>query len=218
MIDYTGNVLGAIDLIVQERMKDLKFDKTIVCTIVENKGEGLYLVDDGSTTFEAVSDLMSYPAGFQVNVLIPQGDYKNQKTITGRYIANTGELNRVRYMTPFDNCLDASGNIMAEGNYKIKGKDYNNVYSLLANDESRTEIPIWNYSFPEDMMNGCPYLGLAADFLTGLSDYMPISGSYGFHLVIEGEAKENMEINRDYYFDSSDMYGNPYLFETYFRQ
>ena len=35
MIDYAGNVLGAIDLIVQERMKDLKFDKTIVCTIVE---------------------------------------------------------------------------------------------------------------------------------------------------------------------------------------
>ena len=26
MIDYAGNVLGAIDLIVQERMKDLKFD------------------------------------------------------------------------------------------------------------------------------------------------------------------------------------------------
>lgn len=218
MNQYTESVLGAIDLIVQERMKDLKFDKTVVCTIVENKGEGLYLVDDGATIFEAVSDLMSYPVGFQVNVLIPQGDYKNQKTITGRYIANTGELDKVRYMTPFDNCLDVSGNIMAEGNYKIEGKDYSNIYSLLANDESRTEIPIWEYNFPEDMMNGCPYLGLAADFLTGLSDYMPISGSYGFHLVIEGEAKENMEINRDYYFDSSDMYGNPYLFETYFRQ
>ena len=80
MTDYAGNVLGAIDLIVQERMKDLKFDKTIVCTIIENLGEGVYLVNDGSTNFEAVADILSYPIGFQVNVLVPQGDYNNQKT------------------------------------------------------------------------------------------------------------------------------------------
>ena len=52
--------------------KDLKFDKTIVCTIIENLGEGIYLVNDGSTNFEAVADILSYPIGYQVNVLVPQ--------------------------------------------------------------------------------------------------------------------------------------------------
>ena len=206
MNNYSANVLGAIDLIVQERMKDLKFDKTIVCTIVENKGDSIYVVDDGTTTFEAVGDLMSYPVGFQVNVLIPQGDYSQQKTITGRYIANTGEINSVRYMTPFDNCLNITGNIIPK----------QETYSLLANGE-KTEILVWEETF-QDSYKGFTRIGLAADFLAALSEFNPILGSYGLRVELDGTAKENMRINNVLYLDSSDMYGNPYLFETYFRQ
>ena len=206
MNNYSANVLGAIDLIVQERMKDLKFDKTIVCTIVENKGDSIYVVDDGTTTFEAVGDLMSYPVGFQVNVLIPQGDYSQQKTITGRYIANTGEINSVRYMTPFDNCLNITDNIIPK----------QETYSLLANGE-KTEILVWEETF-QDSYKGFTRVGLAADFLAALSEFNPILGSYGLRVELDGTAKENMRINNVLYLDSSDMYGNPYLFETYFRQ
>lgn len=209
MGNYAENVLGAIDLIVQERMKDLKFDKTIVCSIVENLGEGVYLVNDGNTTFEAVADILSYPIGFQVNVLIPQGDYNNQKTITGRYINKSIGENGVRYMTPFDNCLDVSGNIIEDiGDF-----------SLLANGNIAS-INIWKKDLSGQDVAGYDYIGLSADFYAALSEFNPIFGNYGLELVIDGIEKNSDDILRKYSFklDSSDMYGNPYLFETYFNQ
>lgn len=209
MIDYAGNVLGAIDLIVQERMKDLKFDKTIVCTVVENKGEGIYVVNDGASDFEAVADILSYPVGFQVNVLVPQGDFNNQKTITGRYIKKGNEIENVRYMTPFDNCLDVTGNII--GNI--------GEFSLLANGNIAA-LNLWKKDLEGQDIAGYDYLGLSADFFAALSEFNPISGNYGLELVIEGTEKNSDNLLRAYSFklDSSDMYGNPYLFETYFNQ
>ena len=209
MTDYAGNVLGAIDLIVQERMKDLKFDKTIVCTIVENLGEGIYLVNDGSTNFEAVADILSYPIGFQVNVLVPQGDYNNQKTITGRYINKEKGVEGVRYMTPFDNCLDVTGNRI--GNI--------GEFFLIANG-TEEEKQIWSEELSGRDVSGYDYIGLSADFYAALSEFNPISGKYGLKLKISGTKKNSDNEFRDYTFelDSSDMYGNPYLFETYFNQ
>ena len=209
MIDYAGNVLGAIDLIVQERMKDLKFDKTIVCTVVENKGEGIYIVNDGASDFEAVADILSYPVGFQVNVLVPQGDFNNQKTITGRYIKKGNEIDNVRYMTPFDNCLDVTGNIIGDIG----------EFSLLANGEELSLI-IWQKDLEGQDVAGYDYLGLSADFFAALSEFNPTSGNYGLELIIKGIEKNSDNSLRTYSFklDSSDMYGNPYLFETYFNQ
>ena len=207
---YAENVFGAIDIIVQERMKDLKFDKTIVCSIVENLGEGIYTVSDGSSQFEAVSDIMSYAVGFQVNVLVPQGDFNNQKTITGRYISKDGDVNSVRYMTPFDNCLDVTGNIIVP---QPDGKE------LLANGLDK-EILCWEKKLSDQDTSGYEFIGLSADFFAALSAFSPTAGNYGLKMMLNAIEKNSDDKSRDYtyFLDSSDMYGNPYLFETYFNQ
>ena len=207
---YAENVFGAIDIIVQERMKDLKFDKTIVCSIVENLGEGIYTVSDGSSQFEAVSDIMSYAVGFQVNVLVPQGDFNNQKTITGRYISKDGDVNSVRYMTPFDNCLDVTGNIIVP---QPDGKE------LLANGLDK-EILCWEKDLSLQDTSGYEFIGLSADFFAALSAFSPTAGNYGLKMMLNAIEKNSDDKSRDYtyFLDSSDMYGNPYLFETYFNQ
>ena len=150
---------------------------------------------------------MSYPVGMQVNVLIPQGDYNNQKTITGRYVSNAGEITDIRYMTPFDNCLDITGNIAIphqEG-------------SLLANDPNQREILIWEKSYNSDV-DGFTRMGVSADFYAALTEFEPIAGSYGLHINIEHETIDGSVPIKDLYLDSSDMYGNPYLFDAYFNQ
>ena len=208
MNNYAENMFSAIDLIVQERIKGLQFDKTIVCSVEENKGDGLYLVSDGTSTFEAYSEIMSYPVGMQVNVLLPQGDYNNQKTITGRYISNSNEITNVKYMRPFDNCLDITGNEAVQ----------DEEIGLLANDNNKkTEIVIWTKTYNRDI-EGFTRMGVSADFYAALSEFSPIAGSYGLHIHIDHETIDGSKPQKDLYLDSSDMYGNPYYFDTYFKQ
>jgi hypothetical protein len=58
-IDYTQELFGAIDMIVENRIRNIPIDKTIVCTIIDNtfaKNEGKYTVSDGEVRFEAYSE------------------------------------------------------------------------------------------------------------------------------------------------------------------
>ena len=85
MLNISENFCEAVDQIVTARLQEIKADKTIDCTI--NKIEKIetgynYTVFDGSISFTVYSD-QSYMKGDEVLVLIPQGDYSNQKIITG---------------------------------------------------------------------------------------------------------------------------------------
>lgn len=88
MIDYNEILCEAIDTIVQQRLAAMKFDETIICTIIDDKRKefGRYLVRYGSLTFEAYSDNTTYAINTQVYVLIPRGDYTQQKLILNKYI------------------------------------------------------------------------------------------------------------------------------------
>ena len=71
----------SIDTIAAARVKDLKFNKTVRCEIVDTtkRDQGEYTVTDGSTRFKAYSDNTKYDRGTYVNVTIPNGDYSAQK-------------------------------------------------------------------------------------------------------------------------------------------
>lgn len=86
-LQLAETLFTAMDEIIHKRIETLPYDKTILATItdVANAKKGEYTVDDGSSTFKAYSTNTEYSNGDRVYVSIPQGDYQQQKNITGKY-------------------------------------------------------------------------------------------------------------------------------------
>ncbi len=76
--DISEQLFQAIDAIVMERIRVLKYDKTVVATIIENNKApyGKYKVTtDDNITFFAYADTSKYNLHAKVYVRIPEGDY-----------------------------------------------------------------------------------------------------------------------------------------------
>jgi hypothetical protein len=205
------DILGAIQIVAEKEVQKVSFDKTIVCEITDdsNKEKGEYVVDDGSIAFRAYSENTSYNSGTHVYVTIPGGDYNNQKIIIGKYTQDNTEY--YTYTPPMDSYVDITKNLITDS---LKEQ------WLIANDSK--EKVIWS---KKDISNAKGYdrLGLRADFKTRLSSFNLLSGSYGLRLDIISEEPQTSQteseyIRYSYYLDSSDMYGDPYNFETYYSQ
>ena len=86
-LDYGELFCEAVDTIVQERLSRISFDKTILCTIVDDskRAQGKYIVSENNKTkFEAYSSDTSYRNDNNVYVQIPSGDWNQQKIIIGK--------------------------------------------------------------------------------------------------------------------------------------
>lgn len=90
MADIAEQICLAIDEIVIERLKNIKYDTTIVATIVDNKhaADYRYTCSNGSAQFVAFSKDTTYKINDSVQVTIPNGDYDQQKIIIGKYVAD----------------------------------------------------------------------------------------------------------------------------------
>ena len=87
--DISEQLFQAIDAIVMERIRVLKYDKTVIATIIDNENApyGKYKVTtDDNITFYAFADTSKYALHDKVYIRIPEGDYTKQKIITQRYI------------------------------------------------------------------------------------------------------------------------------------
>lgn len=85
MTDLIDNILDSISLIVDKKIESLKFDKTSICTVLDDSKahQGKYLVTDGYSSFYVYSNDATYKRGNVVNVNIPNGDYSETKYIIG---------------------------------------------------------------------------------------------------------------------------------------
>lgn len=203
------NLFKAIDIITQERLTNLGYDKTIKATITDdsNADKGEYIVSDGSSDFVAYSNV-KYSVGTIVYVIIPQGDYDNTKLIVGKY---TDENSTYNYVSPSDDFLNITHNLVT---------NVPEDAALLANDPDDRFCTIWK----ADGLNyqGYNRLALKGNFRTWLSSLDVINGTYGLMLyVVSKEISYNgNDFERTYKFNlsSEDMYGNPFNFETYYLQ
>ena len=91
MSDLANSLFDAISTIAEKRIANLKYDKTIICTVtnIDNAKNNLYTVSDGSVTFEAQGNGVQYKVGDSVRVLILEGDFTKEKYIQGKH--NTKE-------------------------------------------------------------------------------------------------------------------------------
>lgn len=87
-IEITEQLFEAIDAIVLSRMRLLPFDKTVTATITDTtfiEHHKYKVTTDDNIVFDAYS-IDNYNIGDRVYVRIPEGDYTQQKVITGLFI------------------------------------------------------------------------------------------------------------------------------------
>lgn len=92
-------VIEATNNLIESKLSELKFDETIEATIInqtqDNKNK--YLVQYNDLKFYAISNSeFDYSTGGHVYILIPQGDWSQEKIIIGSVPSNTNQqINRV---------------------------------------------------------------------------------------------------------------------------
>lgn len=94
--EIIDSFLKSVDILINEKLKKVKFDKTIVCDLIEclngdELGNVNFKLQYQNDIFEAISnnqniinaveDIETYR--YRVRVLIPENDWKNQKYILG---------------------------------------------------------------------------------------------------------------------------------------
>lgn len=213
----------AVDIILNQRLQDVNFDKTIICTIVDDsdKKNGCYVVSDGTIKFKAYVSDATYKKDDQVRVSVLGGDFSEKKFITGRYTGNE-DSSPITYKSPLESIIPITGNLVTETKYSRNG-----VNSLRANSKI-IQQDIWridltsNSEFRDLQSNGIyNTLTIKADFKTLLSHYDLVSGNYGLRLdlLIQPSFDNPTQRIRKYVtLDSSEMMGNPYSFSVYSTQ
>lgn len=72
-------ILNAVDIVLEQKLKGLRFNYTIEATINQNLGSGKYNITNNNETFTAYSkNGSSYVIGDVVDVLIRNGDFSNK--------------------------------------------------------------------------------------------------------------------------------------------
>ena len=217
------NLFQAVDILVERRLEDVNFDRTIICTIVDDKDKknGCYVVSDGTIKFKAYTNDTSYKTDDQVRVSVLNGDFSEKKFISGRYTKDE-QTNPITYKSPLESIIPITGNLVTHTKYS----DSDGVNGLIAND-SITSLDVWsidltsNQSFRDLQSNGIyNTLTIKADFKTLLSQYDLVAGNYGLRLdlFIQPTLNSTQRIRKYITLDSSEMMGNPYSFSIYSTQ
>lgn len=206
------NLFKAIDIITAERLSNLGYDKTIKATIIDDSkaAQGTYELECGpDNTFTAHCDAsIVYKKDMVVYVIIPEGNWDNEKLIVGKYSSNGDDY--YNYANPSDDFLDVTHNLISDVD----------AQSLLANAPDRPYVRVWSCDGVE--YKGYNRLALKGNFRTWLSSLEVMKGTYG--LVLYVVSKESLydtgDFERTYKFDlfTTDMYGDPFNFETYYLQ
>lgn len=197
--DYSESILQGIDIVVQKRLEELQFDRTIdgvINRVIDAVG-GVYEIATATITFTAKGD-QRYHKGDRVMVNIPQNDYTRTKTIIG-YAANEGENNTVNYfVSPISRMIDVTGDLIGNGNYGL--------VATTGNSPSQIEIEA---SLPANT-SGFSYLGLYGDFKTALSGYDIKTGIYGVKCQVKFTDENDSAQVADYDFNNTKFFGNRY--------
>ena len=209
------NSLNAYNIISKKNLDAVSYDETIKCKIVDitNRDLGEYRVTDGVSTYTAYSEKTDYYKGCLVWVTIPQGNYNNQKLISGKYIESDNS-EPYAYISPLDSFIDLTSNLIEPGTVQDTG--------LIANGVSigkPKEVILW--SIQGRQLVGYERLAIQASFKSALKNVK--TGTYGLRLDIFGREMGTSQTSNDrtiYSIDlnTNDFFGDPYNFETFYPQ
>ena len=216
-------IFQVVDVILTERLKDVQYDSTMICTVVDDskKEQGYYTVSNGNVKFEAYTNDTSFKNDDQVRVSILNGDFSQKKFIDGEYIGDNNK-EPVFYTSPLDTVLPTTDNLINTDVGTTINSEINEFYLLTNKTKNKV---LWKAAIDENskyktlQQNGIyDTITLKASFLTDLGNL--ISGNYGLRLdlLIQPEAGSKERIDKIVTLDSNEMIGNPYSFEIYSPQ
>ena len=222
--DYLEQLFQGVDILIDRKLKDISFDTTIICTIVDasDSKNGRYQVTDGTVRFEAYSDNDKYKVNDQVRVSIIKGDLIKKKFIVGKYVTDN-YTQPITYVSPLNTVVNITGNLIPNdkqgmsiiANGKITEDDPDPKHHLICC------IPLADGAFADLQTNGIyNTITLKADFKTFLHNYNVKSGTYGLQLdlVVKPNRNSTRKLLKTAYLESSEMFGNPYAFSIATQQ
>lgn len=228
------DLFQAIDVIVRQRIRAVEKDTTILCTVESNTyaAEGRYTVSNSAAKFEAFGTDTSYRVGQNVWVLVPDGDYNNDKLIIGKYakedttpyiwVDPTHSYARVTENI-LTNLYDLDGLIANSSDPKdvFTGEDIEIINNSLSSSLLEYVNDANNWQTLPSNLGGYDRVCLSADFKTAFT-YPAISGNYGIFFLIKTEITDDNNNTITKYIpvvlDSADMWGDPYNYSGYFTQ
>ena len=220
--DLMESLFESIDTIVNKRIENLPYDKTIIAHIEDNSqaSKGKYIVNDGTSSFEAYSENTTYTINENVYVNVPQGDFQKQKTITGKYIPDVNNAVSYNYVSPMESFVNITGNLIDvdQSTWQLISNG-DSVHSTFVSDGKPDSILIWEAPV---QISGFDTMGFSAEFRSWLSEYELTSGGYGIRIDLTCEESslqaESQQVNYSFYLTESDMEGDSYNFDNFYLQ
>lgn len=199
-----------METIAQSVVDGVSYDKTILCTIVDDadRDNGNYRVSDGTSNFWAYSETKTFRNDEQVYVTIPNGDYSLQKLIIGK--KKETEEEAFNYVKPFENLMQCTPNLGAYLTYNAgtaENPDYqalnSNYFSLIANGETAEKLAsLSNEVDISRYFQGFTRLGIRARFRSMLAAEQVASGNYGLAFIFTTRVLDVVD-------------GNTFVYEIY---
>lgn len=199
-----------METIAQSVVDGVSYDKTILCTIVDDadRDNGNYRVSDGTSNFWAYSETKTFRNDEQVYVTIPNGDYSLQKLIIGK--KKETEEEAFNYVKPFENLMQCTPNLGAYLTYNAgtaENPDYqalnSNYFSLIANGQIAEKLAsLSNEVDISRYFQGFTRLGIRARFRSMLAAEQVASGNYGLAFIFTTRVLDVVD-------------GNTFVYETF---
>ena len=230
-VTMLNNIIKSQQFLIDSELKKLRNDVTKQGVILETKEEriknGIYNVRIGDVQCEAYSQNgATYEVDDVVYVTIPEGDYKNQKFIMGLR-AETNEEGIFSYSFPFDDFIQLKELINQGDNvYQYRANQKESELIKRTNEWPTINDTDWHIaSYPGDEETPLigTKLGVTVDIQSLLIDSRPVSGDYGLKIVVKGLLKNksgeaSTPYTRVFYFNTTQMYGNPYVYPSFTTQ
>ena len=216
MGDISNSILDAIDIITDKKFSDAGFDKTVQATIIScaDKTIGKYKVRYQDSYFYAFSTNVdvTYSNNTTVYILVPNGDFNNDKTILGA--AKKLGTDYIRIITE-DDRFELLGNESVEYSNKISLCSYR-TETVVVYDENTSLLSIDDFALEKAMLEGNS-LRLGAYIQNKLDIAQRGSGNFGIRYyiqVVSEDANTTTTIPIVFTLDVHKMVGQPYLLTT----
>lgn len=236
--EFQESILQAIDTLVTKRIEQLDNDKTITATIdtCVNMVDNVYLVNyQGGKFYAYAQDDTAYTRDQSVYVLVPENDFTKKKIILGK-ATNATDENESKFVSSLVGDYNVIGSntldLKPDATQTVKQFGFG-LHSYLAFDI----VQVYDVDNPDGNMmtfdvdtfatyiKRADALMIRAQFNTSRlprAHKTANKGNYGVHVRIrfkdrQDDNKESVK-DYDYIFDTSDMSGNPLLYEYYMTQ
>lgn len=225
MNNISEQLLQAMDIITEEKLRQLKYDKTIQATVysIVDVDAGEYKVRYNGNIFSAFSEDTgkSYSIKDVVYVKVPEGNFSNKKLITSLVTAKSLSDAQLSDLTNSVFEVSPTFDALYDGAY-----DASQSYGVIAGTPAG-EIGSSTYIFQnseeyeqngyhglfQQYSNNYEYIRLKASFLTQFHN-IHNQGNYG--IEVEFYTKDNSSVK--YRLDLQNFNGNPYGFSVYSPQ